>query len=135
MNIESYEIFIEKIKNKEYETKLEYPKLSRYAKDTIIDENQTVKWNREEVERRNDEKSKELKKYRNSIKEGQLSFEKDVVSYIVLSNESMINKEQAEEIFKKTWNEEHSEGRISVLNEALELADFIIKMIDLKDKK
>lgn len=125
--MEKYEI-VDKINNGEYETKLEYPRGTRHRPDTIINEDKSVRWNREQIERINNESHKARKEYRNSIYEGELNFKKDVASY--LKNGSL-NKAQADEIVKKAWMEAHSEGFLSVLDTADELADFVMEIINL----
>lgn len=125
--MEKYKI-IDKINNGKYEAKLEYPKGKRHRYDTIIDEDKSVRWNREEIERINKESHEVRKKYRNSIYEGELSFKEDVASY--LKNDSL-NKAQATEIVKKAWMEDHSEGFLSVLDTAEELAEFVMEIINL----
>lgn len=125
--MENYEI-IDKINNGEYETKLEYPRGTRHRPDTIINEDKSVRWNREQIEKINNESHKARKEYRNSIYEGELNFKKDVASY--LKNGSL-NKERADAIVERAWMEAHSEGFLSVLYTADELADFVMEIINL----
>lgn len=128
--MEKYEI-IDKINNKEYEAKLEYPRGKRHRPDTVIDEDKSVKWNREEVERINNESHKAREAYRNSIYEGELRFKEDVASHLEYLYDGSLNKTQAAEIVRRAWMEDHSEGFLSVLDTADELAVFLIEVIDL----
>lgn len=122
---------VDKINNGEYEPKMEYPKLTRHRLDTVIDENKSVKWNKEEVERRNSESIKAREEYRNSMYEGESKFKEDVDSYLEYLYEGSLNKAQANVIVKKAWEENHSEGFLSVLDKADELAEWTIEIISL----
>lgn len=135
INMLDYEVIIDRIKNNEYETKIEYPKLTRYRADTIIDEDETVRWNREEVKKRNNARMEALDEYRNSLYEGELAFKEDLASYLVTYNEDTINMEQARVIVKRAWMEGHSDGLKNVLDISDELAELVVEVISLTNPK
>lgn len=84
--------------------------LHRPAVGTIIDENQTVKWNREEVQRQRDaydQKVKELNTKKNLWRD-RLSVE--LYERMVLELDGKITTKGAEQIFAQAYSDGHANG-------------------------
>lgn len=89
----------------------------------VFDENESVVWNREKVEIENTFiKAINLGIIKNS-NTGQKRFEDDLSQAIV--NGTALNLTQAGFIYSKAWEEGHSDGYYSVVQEADELMDLI----------
>jgi len=76
----------------------------------VIDENQTVKWNREEVERRRaeyDQRAKDLNTKKNQWRD---SLEKELYERIVLELEGKVTTKGAARIFSEAYEYGHSAG-------------------------
>jgi hypothetical protein len=109
-------------------------KFPHYNQNDIIDENKTVKWNRDEVARYREEYEKE--KYRltharnealcsiiNDIKE---LFSDELSTYHINSKKS--GKEIASLIYNKAYEESHSYGIYDVLQKMDDYVDFIYEL-------
>ena len=126
-----YEDIIEKINNGDYDIKNTLNK-KQYPENYVFDENKSVKWNKEEVVRQNEEIKKAIK----SKFDGQNQFKRDVIQYILehqLLSGSKLNENQAEKIYRKGWEDGHlkriatsiSSGYHSVMIEIEDLINFI----------
>ena len=115
-------------------TKPDPTKFPHYNQNDIIDENKTVKWNRDEVNRCREEYAKE--KYRlnhgrnealcsiiNDIKE---VFSDELSTYHINSKKS--GKEIASLIYNKANEESHSYGIYDVLQKMDDYMDFIYEL-------
>lgn len=108
------------------EAYLKENKVKRYSENHIFDENKSVKWNREEVKRKN-----EL--YR-SIRDVE-RFYNDIIVYAIkqdIIDTYGINKDQSNIIFERAYDKYHSDGFIYILYESIDLADFYFR---LKEKE
>ena len=97
---------------------------------TIIDEDQSVRWNREEVKRlRNtyENRVKELNQYKNTIMN---TYEKCIIK--LLAKENRISVDESIIIWTYAWMRSHDEGIESVVNTFNEIADLYIDLLDLK---
>lgn len=122
----------DKILNKEYETDMEYPKESRFSSNHIFDEEQSVRWNREEVERRNAEIENKKDEYRKARGDKFDEFVKDVKDMLIEHYNINENKEIADKIYNKGYEDGHSGGMYEILNIVEDYGDFaedIIKII------
>lgn len=84
------------------------PKNPKYKVGTIIDEDKSVRWNREEIERLNDihtEEVKELNRKKNLLL---ANIEDAIEKYII--EETKVSKKRAEKIYKYLYEEYHSYG-------------------------
>ena len=97
------------------------PAVQKYGKAHVFDENKSVKWNKEEVERRNilhDEEVKQLQKEKNIL------FNKLVYSVkLYIIEETKVKKATADKIYNYLYNEYHSYGMHEVLNHLDELLE------------
>lgn len=84
------------------------PKNPRYKVGTIIDEDKSVRWNREEIDRLNDihtEEVEELNRKKNLLF---LNLKNAAEKYII--EETNVSKKRAEKIFEYIYEEYHSYG-------------------------
>ena len=114
----------------------EYYDLKRkkpYPDDYVFDENNTVRWNREEVQRRNCELNAKVIDAQGVYKSLDNSF------HIFLLKEVHENygftREMTEEIWGMAYEESHSSGYREVLNTFENLLDFTLKMIQIAMKE
>lgn len=88
---------LKRINNKEYEPDMEYPKGKIIPKDTILDEDLTIKQNRELVKEKNEEYRAKRQEWHEAVAEKEIEFQNDVVDY-VLSQDKYLKMEQIEKI-------------------------------------
>jgi hypothetical protein len=115
-------------------TKPDSTKFHRYNENDIIDENKTVKWNREEIIRRNDTYKAEKARLQavrnealcsiiNDIKE---VFSDELSTYHINSKKS--GKEIASLIYNKAYEDSYSYGIYDVLQKMDDYMDFIYEL-------
>lgn len=103
---------------------------SRPKIGTIIDEDQSVRWNKEEVERlRNtyENRAKELNQYKNTIMN---TYEKHIIK--LLAEENGITIDESVIIWTYAWRKSHDEGMKSVVYTFNEIVDLYIDLLNLK---
>lgn len=91
------EELLERIENEKYEPDMEYPKWRIISNDTILDENLTVKQNRELVKEKNDEYCAKHQEWQKALAEKEVEFQNDIADY-VLSQSKYLKMEQIEKI-------------------------------------
>ena len=116
----SYDVVIERISKGVYDIKCSKPK--RLLKDRdIIDEDKSVKWNREQIEKENDK----IKLYNEAIKDAKkkssLKFENDLKAAIM--SEHDLNADQASKVYRKAYEDGHSYGAKEILWNAQDLGE------------
>lgn len=116
MILQSWEMFCEHFSCKPDEK--EFPK---YNSGDVIDENKSVKWNREEIEKRMDARTKEKKRLRTLYNEVNNLYENTMIK--ALAKEYKIRKEEANIIWEKAYEDNHPFGMTSVYNEFCELTE------------
>ena len=84
------------------------PKNPKYKVGTIIDEDKSVRWNREEIERLNDIHTEEVKKLNRKKNLLLANIEDAIEKYII--EETKVSKKRAEKIYKYLYEEYHSYG-------------------------
>lgn len=97
------------------------PTRHRLKPDTVIDEDKSVKWNREEVQRQNDlyeQEVKELNSKKNRLRDSLYDEIYEKISY-----ELDIPKDKAKPIWAYAYNEGHSYGVHGVVQLVMELID------------
>lgn len=97
------------------------PKNPKYKIGEVIDEDKTVKWNREEVERRNKLREEEVKKLNAQKNKMLLEWIDAVKLYII--EETKVKKDKADEIYNYLYGKYHSYGLLEVLANMDELLD------------
>lgn len=91
------EELLKRIDNKEYEPDMEYPKGRVILDDTILDENLTIKQNKELVKEKNNEYCTKRQEWHEAVAEKEIEFQNDVADY-VLSQSKYLKMEQIEKI-------------------------------------
>lgn len=117
-------IILEKINRKAYDSQVKYPS-GKFSENHIFDEDKSVRWNREEVERQNNNRLAQIKAYRESEAQGEKDFRDDVIQYLLENYRINKNQKIAERIFSKAYDDGHSGGYGEVLTHAEEIADLI----------
>lgn len=100
------------------------PKSNKYKVGTVLDEDMSVKWNREEVERLNkiyDDEVKELSEQKNEL---YINLRRATNAYII--QEINVDKKKADKIFNYLCNEYYSYSFKEVLNHLDDLLDLFI---------
>ncbi|MED0951494.1 hypothetical protein P4T70_25900 [Bacillus mobilis] len=92
--------------NKFYEPLQEYPSHRKFSEKHVFDEEKSVKWNREEVERQN-EQLKQRKTEWNSEK-GRLNAKLQNDCIQILKEDYNMNEAQAEKLYGYVYQEKHS---------------------------
>jgi len=115
------EIF-QRIEDGAYEHKVQYPKGRPYKDGRIFDENQSVKWNCEQVRLKNEERAAAITAYRTEESALASQFEEDATE--ALMDEFGLNAAQARRAFAMGYEDGHSGGFFEVLNTAQKYGDF-----------
>ena len=80
----------------------------------VIDEEKSVKWNNEEVDRRNAAYEEERKRLKEAINKKYEEVVDTILEYIV--QDTNLTKQKAKLIWDYAWEEHHSEGYASTLS-------------------
>ena len=116
----SYDLVIELISTGVYDVKYSKPK--RLLKDTdFIDEDKSVKWNREQIALENDKIRLHNEAIKEAKRKGPRKFEDDLKE--ALMNEHGLNADQASKVYRKAYEDGHSAGAMEILWEAQELGE------------
>lgn len=116
----SYEGVFELISKGVYDVEHSRPK--RLLKDTdIIDEDKSVKWNREQIEKENEKIKLHNEAIKEAKKKGPLKFEDDLKA--VIMGEHGLNADQASKVYRKAYEDGHSAGMSEILWNAQELGE------------
>ena len=119
------EELLEKIENKKYEPDMEYPKGRIISDNTILDEDLTVKQNRELVKEKNEEYCAKHQEWQKALAEKEIEFQNDVANY-VLSQSKYCKMEQIEKIEKYI----SMDGNFSSRGEFLYLVEGFVQRFD-----
>lgn len=122
-----FETIIDKINNGKY-FKIKQPNL--YEEGHVFDENKSVKWNKEEVIRKNEQ----LKKEFNNAEMKREDFQYDVVKYILNDYKINNNENIANMVYNMAYEFGHSSGYREILNETIDFAIFAENIVtEIKD--
>lgn len=108
-------------------------KEKRLMPNKVIDENKSVKWNREKVEQLNkeiDERNKMRQKF--SQKELDDKFEKDLIEAFV--NKTGLNEKQIKEIYYKVYGEYSFINKWQIILDVEELSEFVVELKNLNNE-
>ena len=113
----------ERIENGYYDNKLPFPRMDEKTKDGYItDENKSVKWNKEQVEKnREGVKLAQMAYHSEETKKYNL-FMQDIKDAVKLWYK--YSDKQIDLIFNKAWDEGHSNGYRSVVDEVVNILEF-----------
>jgi len=118
------------VRNGVFEGKVEYPEDGILKYDHVFDEDQSVRWNREQVSQHNSivRSAKDSWTAEQNLMYNR--FRTQLISAI-MDDIRCISEETASKIFDEAWSDGHSSGYESVIDAADRLVDFfsiIIKM-------
>lgn len=116
----------QKLNDGEYKTTC-VPKFRRYPVGYIFDENQSVVWNRKEVERCNEEYRREQENIRKEFAAKSVAFEEDVISS--LQSDYNFSKARSVLIYREAYDRGHANGYYEVISQAEILAEFVEKIL------
>lgn len=108
-------------RNEHYSNKLEYPSARYFKENQIFDEEKSVKWNREERERRIEAANKKREEYNKEQVRLNKMLKEDIIAAIL--NEYDFNEKQAEKIYDYAYEEKHSHMN--------DMFYFIVELADL----
>jgi len=114
--LESWDMFYKNFSCKPDEK--EFPK---YNRGDIIDEGKSVKWNREEIERRINARAEEVKRLKTLRNKLYNLYEQTAIK--ILAKEYKISIKEAGILWRKAYEDSHSFGVTSVYSTFSELAD------------
>lgn len=126
--VSAYEDFLYNFSYEPDRNEFPYPK-----EGTIIDEEKSVKWNREEVERQRNaylNKIKEINQSRNLI----IVHLRDQLAK-VLAKENKLNIDESKKLFTYAFNVDYNNGVRAVVNTYKNLAKMYKELIDIHDGK
>lgn len=109
-----------------------YRRLRTYKEDTVFDEEKSVRWNREEVIRRNDSILALKKQKRKEEAQAFASLYADIVEY--LAQTSRIDYELANKIYETAYDDKNSEGLKRTIDYAEELIMVYKLLLDCQGK-
>ena len=103
------------------------------GKTDVIDEDKSVKWNREEVKRlRNayEDRVKELNKYKNLIDH---TYESRIIE--VLADENDISIAESKKLWSHAYSEGHDSGIYNVISYYDEIVELYLDLLEIRKKK
>ena len=104
------------------------PELKKYKEGYIFDENMSVKWNREQVQLRNEEYKDEAIRLRKEHVSLENEADDAAVEYLLGYSSTIKNRNAMSSLLGFALEHRHSEGYESVFNFAEELVDLIDEM-------
>lgn len=116
-----FERVLEKVKNNEYECHDDYKVVAKFEGSHIFDENMSVKWNREEVERQNKKIDRARYQHNKNIQNCFKNFQNDLADAII--EEYGFNKQEADKIVAIAYEREHSYGYTDVVYCAMSISE------------
>lgn len=104
------------------------PKTRPLKDGTVIDEDKSVKWNREKVEASKLAYNEELMKLRRAKHKAIRAAEAEIMEYIKDSLDKDYPEEKLRIIYNRAYDTGHSSGAYSIMDEIDDLTDFINEM-------
>ncbi|KXY51220.1 hypothetical protein AT268_32515 [Bacillus cereus] len=89
-----------------YEPQQEYPSHIKFSEKHVFDEEKSVKWNREEVERQNEQVKQRKMKWNSEKSRLNAKLQNDCVQ--ILKEDYGLNEAQAEKLYGYVYNDKHS---------------------------
>jgi hypothetical protein len=117
----NYDEIQAKIKNGDYSNKDPYVSRVTFLETHIFDEEQSVRWNREEVARKNAENKEQREAWRKKDQALQDQFLKDSIEYMIAEG---FTEKVAIAIYNQSWDDGHSDGLYEVLNKIEKYMEF-----------
>lgn len=117
----------------EISTKPDSSKFNRYGESHIEDEDKSVKWNREFVQKSNEAYSNEVKRLRNYREAEIKKVTDEIIKYI--ADYAGIPESSAAKIYSIAYDDSHSDGAYAIITKAEEYADLVESVLkDMRDK-
>ena len=113
--------------SRSYSTRPDITLFPECKEGDIIDEEKSVKWNREEVERRIQARDAETRRLRHL--KAELVFEAEDKLLELLSEDTSLNKKQIKLIWNYAYDEAHSGGYDGVLDKFDEIRELVEDVI------
>jgi hypothetical protein len=113
MEIKSLDLILELINGEYYDYKAPFPYMIKYKEGYVFDENKSVKWNKEEVERQNQARLDAIAAYDKARADAEGVFRKDVIESMI--GYHPIGRKEAERIYWEGYDRSHSEGYYDVV--------------------
>ena len=127
--MEGFETILENIKNEKYINKKTRPVKPKEANENyIINEEKSVRWNREQREKAIETYSKELEEYRKYGRELYKQFKQEVINAIMKATN--LNEKQANSIYEYSARESEPYGEL-----VLKITEIVELLLKLKEEK
>lgn len=126
--VSAYEDFLGNFSCKPDRDEFPYPKIG-----TIIDEDRSVKWNREEVDRQRavfETRVKDLNKYKNLI---DVNFKEQLTR--TLAKDNHITIAESKKLFDFAYDTDNTKGIRTVVNTYKDLAKMYKELLEIHDSK
>lgn len=108
-------------------------KLPKFKEGHIFDEDKSVKWNREEVIRKNQEYEADTQKIKQVRKEAIDEAERKLQKFLIEEYEYFnLSSKQIQKLYNYAYEEYHSYGLSEILIHLDELVDLVSEVITLK---
>lgn len=119
----------DKIKAGVYDNNFEYPRKDYTMKEGYItDEDKSVKWNREQVQKNIDSYNSKIDLYHTEGNRLAKLFEQDVINYI--KKHCGFKEEACKFLLGEAWEKGHANGLADVISELEELIEIVIDFND-----
>lgn len=117
----------EMLRNGEFENKITYPTVAPLKDSYIFDENQSVKWNRKQVETHNADVKRQKEEYNSGERKTYNLFAESLKAAIAY--DTGLSLEKAGIIYMKAYDDGYSDGYRSVITHASDLCDFVTELM------
>lgn len=117
----------EMLLNGEFKNKIAYPTVVPLKDSYIFDENQSVKWNRKQVETHNSDVKRQKEEYNSEERKAYNLFAESLKAAIAY--DTGLSLEKAEIIYTKAYDDGHCDGYRSVIIHASDLCDFVTELM------
>lgn len=111
-----------------YYQKIDEIRLQQSRYSDVIDENKSVKWNREESARRIEKSELEIKELKLKISNEKQLINEDIYSY--LEEEYGFNQKTIQLVFSKAYEDGHSSGYEEIISYAVDYAEFVSDILN-----
>jgi hypothetical protein len=108
-------------------TKPDPNKFPKYREGTVLDENMSVKWNKEQVAEANRKREEEVSRLQRVRSNAINETEKEIIKAI--AEDVGVDEYKAKYIFKKAWSDGHSAGIYEVFTYIYDYIDFALEML------
>lgn len=103
--------------------------MRRYRVDEVIDEEKSVRWNREEVERRNEAYAAEVKALNTAYNKAHNAVIEKALKYIIANVGYGCTRAKAQAIWNMAWSYGHANGLSDVYSYLTELMELATKLL------